>query len=44
MTPPFNSLEIYGTKGTILENHMWDKPVRIFSHHEAHGGEQAEMV
>jgi len=37
ITPPFNSLEIYGTKGTILENHMWDKPVRIFSHHEAMG-------
>jgi Xaa-Pro aminopeptidase len=37
MTPPFNSLEIYGTKGTILENHMWDKPVRIFSHHDALG-------
>ena len=37
MNPPFNSLEIYGTKGSILENHMWDKPVRIFSHHEAMG-------
>ncbi len=35
--PPFNSLEIYGTKGTILENHMWPKPVRIFSYHEAMG-------
>jgi predicted dehydrogenase/Xaa-Pro aminopeptidase/putative sterol carrier protein len=37
MTPPFNSMEIYGTKGTILENHMWDKPVRIFSSHDAMG-------
>ena len=37
VTPPFNSLEIYGTKGTILENHMWDKPVRIFSSHDAMG-------
>jgi predicted dehydrogenase/Xaa-Pro aminopeptidase len=37
ITPPNNSLEIYGTKGSILENHMWDKPVRIFSHHEAMG-------
>jgi len=35
MAPPFNSLEIYGTRGTILENHMWEKPVRIYSHHEA---------
>ena len=35
MAPPFNSLEIYGTGGTILENHMWEKPVRIYSHHEA---------
>jgi predicted dehydrogenase/Xaa-Pro aminopeptidase len=37
MAPPFNSLEIYGTRGTILENHLWEKPVRIFSHHEAMG-------
>jgi predicted dehydrogenase len=35
MAPPFNSLEIYGTGGTILENHMWEKPVRIYSQHEA---------
>jgi UDP-N-acetyl-2-amino-2-deoxyglucuronate dehydrogenase len=35
VAPPFNSLEIYGTRGTILENHMWEKPVRICSHHEA---------
>jgi Xaa-Pro dipeptidase len=37
-TPPFNSLEIYGSKGTILENHMWEKPVRIFSGDDAMGG------
>jgi predicted dehydrogenase len=35
MAPPFNSLEIYGSGGSILENHMWQRPVRIFSHHEA---------
>ena len=35
MAPPFNNLEVYGTRGTILENHMWEKPVRIYSHHEA---------
>jgi predicted dehydrogenase/Xaa-Pro aminopeptidase/putative sterol carrier protein len=37
MTPPFNSMEIYGTKGTILENHMWDRPVRVFSGHDDMG-------
>lgn len=37
MTLPFNSLEVYGTKGTILENHDWDRPVRIFSFDEAMG-------
>jgi len=37
VTPAFNSLEIYGSKGTILENHMWDKAVRIYSSHEAMG-------
>ncbi len=36
-TPPFNSLEVYGTKGTILENHMWDRPVRVFSSHDDMG-------
>jgi predicted dehydrogenase len=35
MAPPFNSLEVYGGRGTILENHMWEKPVRVFSQHEA---------
>ena len=27
----YNSIEIYGTKGTILENHDSEEPVRIFS-------------
>ncbi len=31
MTPPYNSMEIYGTEGTILENHAWENPVRIYS-------------
>lgn len=35
MAPPFNSLEVYGTRGTILENHLWKKPARIYSQHEA---------
>ncbi len=37
IAPPFNSLEVYGSRGTILENHMWEKPVRLYSHHEAMG-------
>ncbi|MHA1268509.1 MAG: Gfo/Idh/MocA family protein [Candidatus Helarchaeota archaeon] len=32
-----NSLEIYGTKGAILENHMWKNPVKIQSFHEDMG-------
>jgi len=35
ISPPTNSLEIYGTKGTILENHMWQNPVKINSTHDA---------
>ncbi len=31
ITPPYNSLEIHGTKGSILENHNWEHPVRINS-------------
>ncbi|MCD6570267.1 MAG: Gfo/Idh/MocA family oxidoreductase [Deltaproteobacteria bacterium] len=26
-----NSLEVYGTKGTILENHNWGQPIKLFS-------------
>jgi predicted dehydrogenase len=26
MTPPFNSLELFGTTGSIFENHAWEKP------------------
>jgi predicted dehydrogenase len=35
VSPPTNSLEIYGTHGTIIENHAWANPVRIYSHHKA---------
>ena len=31
VSPFNNSMELYGTKGTIIENHEWEKPVRIFS-------------
>ena len=37
ISPPTNSLEIYGTKGTIIENHMWENPVQINSTHDAMG-------
>ncbi len=37
VSPPTNSLEIYGTEGTIIENHEWINPVRIFSNHENMG-------
>lgn len=36
--PPTNRLELHGTKGTILEDHSWENPVKIFS-----GSEKAEM-
>jgi predicted dehydrogenase len=28
---PTNRLELHGTKGTILEDHDWEKPVKVFS-------------
>ncbi|TFF97558.1 MAG: Gfo/Idh/MocA family oxidoreductase [Promethearchaeota archaeon] len=37
ISPPTNSLEVYGTKGTIIENHMWENPVQINSTYEAMG-------
>jgi predicted dehydrogenase len=33
VTPPTNQIEIHGTQGTILENHSWEKPVKINSLH-----------
>jgi predicted dehydrogenase len=36
-TTPTNQIEIYGTKGTILEDHSWEKPVRINSFHSEMG-------
>ena len=34
ISPCNNSLEIYGTKGTIIENHEWQNPVRVYSNHK----------
>jgi predicted dehydrogenase len=36
-TVPTNSIEVYGTEGTILENHSWQNPVKIFSKSEEMG-------
>jgi predicted dehydrogenase/Xaa-Pro aminopeptidase len=43
MTPPFNSLEVFGTMGTIFENHAWAKPVRIYSFAKDMGEHQQVM-
>jgi predicted dehydrogenase/Xaa-Pro aminopeptidase len=43
MTPPFNSLEIFGTMGSIFENHAWEKPVRIYSFSKDMGEHQQVM-
>jgi predicted dehydrogenase len=33
--PLTNRLELHGTQGSILEDHAWERPVQIFSSHEA---------
>jgi predicted dehydrogenase/Xaa-Pro aminopeptidase len=40
MTPPFNSLEIYGTEGSVFENHAWERPVRVYSFSKEAGENQ----
>lgn len=42
ISTPTNSIEVYGTKGTIVENHEWEKPVKIFSTHEGMGKYKGE--
>ena len=37
MTAPYNSMEVFGTKGTIYENHAWERPVRFCSFDERMG-------
>ena len=37
LTTPNNTMEIYGTKGTILEDHNLENPVKIFSFDERMG-------
>jgi predicted dehydrogenase len=31
---PSNQLEVYGTKGTLIENHSWKDPLRLYSSKE----------
>jgi len=32
VSPPTERLELYGTEGTIIEEHAWQKPVMVYSH------------
>jgi predicted dehydrogenase len=32
VSEPTNRLELYGTKGTIIEDHMWEQPLMYASH------------
>ncbi|MDR3338256.1 MAG: M24 family metallopeptidase [Treponema sp.] len=44
MTTPYNSMEIFGTKGSIFENHDWPNPVRFCSFDERMGDKQQKWV
>ncbi len=44
LTMPFNSMEVYGSAGTILENHDWERPVRIYSTSPAAGEDAHKWV
>jgi predicted dehydrogenase len=41
-TPATNSLEVCGTLGTILEDHSWKNPVKIYSSHRDMGQHKGE--
>ena len=43
-TTPYNSMEVFGTKGSIFENHGWEKPVRFCSYDERMGENQQKWV
>ncbi|MFX1378757.1 MAG: Gfo/Idh/MocA family protein [Promethearchaeota archaeon] len=32
--PSSNQLEVYGTEGTLIENHDWIKPIKIYTSHK----------
>ena len=44
LTIPYNSIEIFGTKGSIFENHAWEKPVRYCSFDERMGENQQKWI
>ena len=44
LTAPYNSMEVFGTKGTIYENHAWEKPVRFCSFDERMGEDLQKWV
>ena len=44
LTKPYNSMEVFGTKGSIFENHEWEKPVRYCSFDERMGENQQKWV
>jgi predicted dehydrogenase len=33
VSPPSNELQVFGTKGTIIENHAEENPIKIYSKH-----------
>ncbi|MFP3090829.1 M24 family metallopeptidase [Treponema sp. TIM-1] len=43
-TTPYNSMEVFGTKGSIFENHAWEKPVRFCSYDERMGENQQKWI
>lgn len=43
-TIPYNSMEVFGAKGSIFENHAWEKPVRYCSFDERMGENQQKWV
>lgn len=44
LTIPYNSMEIFGTKGSIFENHAWEPPVRYCSFDERMGENQQKWL
>lgn len=36
VSEPTNRLELYGTEGTIIEDHMWEQPLMYSSHKEGY--------
>ncbi|MDR0720585.1 MAG: M24 family metallopeptidase [Treponema sp.] len=43
-TIPYNSMEVFGTKGSIFENHAWEKPVRFCSFDERMGSDIQKWI